>query len=108
VGQGCLIRAAQPLWGQDHMRQRRLVQRETDLLRGPAKLCQVFEITGAMSGSDLCAGGPLQFCDDGARPPVVEGPRVGVSLAADWPRRFFVPGSPWVSPYRRSPRAPRP
>ncbi|WP_042939366.1 DNA-3-methyladenine glycosylase [Rhodococcus sp. AW25M09] len=33
------------------------------------------------------------------------GPRVGVSLAADRPWRFWTQGSPAVSAYRRSPRA---
>jgi DNA-3-methyladenine glycosylase len=108
VGQGCLIRAAQPLVGQDVMRRRRPVRHEVDLLRGPAKLCQAFGIYGALSGTDLCGGGVLQFHDDGTRAPVTEGPRVGVTLAADLPWRFFVPGSRWVSSYRRSPRAPQP
>lgn len=107
VGQGCLIRAAEPLEGLELMRQRRPVRHDVDLLRGPAKLCQAFGITGDMSGMDLCDGGPLAFCDDGCRPHVAEGPRVGVSQAADLPWRFSVVGSPWVSTYRRSPRAPR-
>ena len=38
----------------------------------------------------------------------VEGPRVGVSKAADRPWRFWLPGRPEVSLYRRSPRAPAP
>lgn len=107
VGQGCLIRAAQPLRGHEWLRARRPVERDFDLLRGPAKLCQAFGISGAMSGSDLCGDGVLHFRDDGVRPDVVEGPRVGVSRAADWPRRYYVAGSPWVSAYRRSPRAPQ-
>jgi DNA-3-methyladenine glycosylase len=40
--------------------------------------------------------------------PVTEGPRVGVSKAADRPWRFWVTGRPEVSLYRRSPRAPAP
>jgi DNA-3-methyladenine glycosylase len=107
VGQGCLIRAAEPLEGLEVMRQHRPVLHDVDLLRGPAKLCQAFDITGAMSGMDVCDGGPLEFGDDGCRPAVAEGPRVGVSQAADLPWRFSVAGSPWVSTYRRSPRAPR-
>lgn len=108
VGQGCLIRAAQPLVGHDVMRRRRPVRHEADLLRGPAKLCQAFGIGGSLSGTDVCDGGILQFRDDGTRPPVTAGPRVGVTQAADLPWRFYVPGSRWVSPYRRSPRAPQP
>ncbi len=36
------------------------------------------------------------------------GPRVGVSVAADRPWRFWLSGHPEVSAYRRSPRAPAP
>lgn len=107
VGQGCLIRAAEPLRGHEWMRAHRPVARDVDLLRGPAKLCQAFGIVGAMSGSDLCSDGVMHLHDDGTRPAVVEGPRVGVSQAADWQRRYYAAGSEWVSPYRRSPRAPR-
>jgi DNA-3-methyladenine glycosylase len=107
VGQGCLIRAAEPLEGLELMRQHRPVPHDVNLLRGPAKLCQAFDITGAMSGMNVCDGGPLEFCDDGCRPEVAEGPRVGVTQAADLPWRFYVAGSPWISTYRRSPRAPR-
>lgn len=107
VAQGCLIRAAEPLEGLQHMRARRGSARDVELLRGPAKLCEAFAITGAMSGVDLADGGPVAFYDDGTRPDVADGPRVGVSQAADWPWRFYVRRSPWVSAYRRSPRAPR-
>lgn len=107
VAQGCLIRAAEPLANLERMRSRRGGAADGELLRGPAKLCEAFAITGAMSGADLCVDGPVELRDDGTRPEVVSGPRVGVSHAADWPRRFSVAGSRWVSAYRRSPRAPR-
>ena len=38
----------------------------------------------------------------------VDGPRVGVSQAADRPWRFWLAGVQEVSLYRRSPRAPAP
>lgn len=106
--QGCLVRAAEPLDGLDRMRRRRAAASDRELLRGPAKLCAAFDLTGASSGADLCADGAIVvFGDDGTRPTVEAGPRVGVSQAADWPWRWSVAGSPWVSAYRRSPRAPR-
>ena len=40
--------------------------------------------------------------------PHLDGPRVGVSLAADRRWRLWRAGQPEVSAYRRSPRAPRP
>jgi DNA-3-methyladenine glycosylase len=40
--------------------------------------------------------------------PAADGPRVGVSVAADRPWRFWLAGRLEVSAYRRSPRAPAP
>lgn len=106
VGQGCLIRAAEPLQGLERMRERRNGCRDRELLRGPGRLGQAFALGRAHSGLDLCDGGPLWLADDGARPPIASGPRVGVAAAADVPWRFWAADSRWVSPYKRHPRAP--
>ena len=107
VASGVLIRAAVPVHGIELMAERRGGVAERDLLRGPAKLTIAFAIDGSHSGTDVCGDGAIGYVDDGCRPPVVAGPRVGVSVAADWPWRFMARGSPYVSAYRRSPRAPR-
>lgn len=108
VAQGCLIRAAQPLLGLQRMRARRPGAADRELLRGPAKLSQAFDVNGALNGADVCGGGVLEFTDDGRwRGEVVSGPRVGVAQAADRPWRFFARDCVWVSAYRRSPRAPQ-
>jgi DNA-3-methyladenine glycosylase len=106
VAEGCLLRAAEPLSGLATMRVRRSGKGDRDLLRGPARLAQAFGLSGTDSGRDLCAGGLLYLADDGCRPPVACGPRVGVSVAADRPWRFVAVDSPWVSPYKRHPQAP--
>lgn len=109
VGEGCLLRAGEPVAGIAALRARRPGARDRDLLRGPGRLGQALGLDGSWSGRDLCGpGAPLQLADDGLRPEVVAGPRVGVSFAAELPWRFSVPGSPWVSAYKRSPRAPLP
>jgi DNA-3-methyladenine glycosylase len=107
VGEGCLLRAAEPLEGLDVLRARRGgATRDRDLLRGPGRLGQAYGLDGSWSGRDLCGDGAvLSLGDDGARPEVLAGPRVGVSRAADLPWRFWAAGSPWVSSYKRSPRA---
>lgn len=121
VAAGVLVRAAEPLAGLATMASRRTRGRtagraggplhDRDLLRGPGRLAQGFGITGQLSGADLCpedhsAAGRLSYADDGCRPRITAGPRVGVSAAADWPWRFTATGSPYVSRYVRSPRAP--
>ncbi len=109
MAQGCLLRAAEPLDGVDLVRARRGRATDRDLLRGPGRLGQAYALGGAWSGADLCAADSvLHLADDGTRPAVAVGPRVGVSRAADLPWRFSVAGSPWVSAYKRSPRAPAP
>jgi DNA-3-methyladenine glycosylase len=110
AGEAVLLRAAEPLAGLERMRARRGEgRRDRDLLRGPARLAQAFGLDGAWSGRDLCpngSGAVLHVADDGVALPLVRTPRVGVVEAADWPRRFAAEGNPWVSPYKRHPRAP--
>jgi DNA-3-methyladenine glycosylase len=78
------------------------------LARGPGNLCSALGIKMDDYGIDLFADdGPvrLALCPE---QPVASGPRVGVSLAADRPWRFWLSGRAEVSAYRRSPRAPAP
>ncbi|MGW0163180.1 DNA-3-methyladenine glycosylase [Mycobacterium sp. NPDC003323] len=78
------------------------------LARGPGNLCSALGITMDDNGIDLFdAGSPIRLRLGTAENPVA-GPRVGVSTAADRPWRFWLPGRPEVSAYRRSPRAPAP
>jgi DNA-3-methyladenine glycosylase len=105
TAEGCLLRAAEPLAGLDVIRHRRGNRvADRDLLRGPARLTQAFGLTRDNNGQDLC-GGALYFADDGCRPDVRRGPRVGVIAAADIEWRFVMEGSPWICPYKRNPRA---
>lgn len=87
-GQGVLLRAVVPLAGQRLIRQRRGDRvAERDLTNGPAKLTQAF-------GIDLADDGRrAHVVDDGVAPPEspLVGPRVGIRVAVDWPRRFRVP-----------------
>lgn len=102
-----LLRAAEVLNGVDTATARRpSARRPPDLARGPANLALALGITLADGGTDLRAGAEVRL---ELHEPVAEvalGPRVGVSAAADVPWRFWVPGSPAVSAYRRSSRAP--
>lgn len=78
------------------------------LARGPGNLCSALGITMEDNGIDLFdPDSPVQLTL-GERHVATEGPRVGVSKAADRPWRFWLAGRPEVSAYRRSPRAPAP
>jgi DNA-3-methyladenine glycosylase len=92
-----LIRALEPLGDLEPMRNRRNV-RDRDLARGPGRLAQALGVTGALDGHDLSLP-PLTL--HGARrvPPdaITASPRIGISRAVDWPLRFTVTGSRWLS-----------
>ncbi|MBU9641996.1 DNA-3-methyladenine glycosylase [Burkholderia gladioli] len=100
-GSGVLIRALEPLHGLDAMRAARGERiRDRDLCRGPARLTQALAITGAQDGVDLIrADEGFAVVDDGTAPP--ENPacstRIGISVAKDFPWRWSVPGSRFVS-----------
>lgn len=73
-------------------------------LDGPARLCRALGITGAQNGADLAASA-LRILDAPAvrGRDVARGPRIGVDYAEEWahtPLRFWVRGSPGVSPGR--------
>lgn len=82
--------------------------RPAALARGPGNLCSALGITMEDNGIDLFdPGSPVQLTL-GKQHPAADGPRVGVSQAADRRWRFWLAGRPEVSLYRRSPRAPAP
>ena len=78
------------------------------LARGPGNLCSALAITVDDNGLDLFDPRSAVTVQLGQSCPDIAGPRVGVSRAADRAWRFWVPGHPQVSAYRRSPRAPLP
>lgn len=106
AGRGCavLIRAAVPLAGQSWMREHRPVDRDEQLLSGPAKLCQALAIDRTLNGQPLGRSNGLWLVDDGFRVDRREirvTPRIGVTAAKDHPLRYVLRGSPYASGPRR-------
>ncbi len=98
VGEGVLIRAAEPFSGLNAMRRYRGEVPERDLLRGPGRLAKALDIGRGLNGTDLCAAGPLWLASDGHEPQDVGvSVRIGISRDAHRPLRFFMKGSPYVS-----------
>ena len=99
-----LLRAGEVVEGVEGARSRRTTSRtDVDLARGPALLCVALGITLADGGAALGAGRfALEFA---ATPsPFESGPRTGVSGPGgsdEYPWRFWIPGDPTVSPYKR-------
>lgn len=95
-----LVRALEPLSGIDLMRARRRVRtrRDVDLTNGPGKLCQALGIDSRHNRASLQS--PPIVIRRGVEIPreaVTVTPRVGISRSADWPLRWFVSDSPYVS-----------
>jgi DNA-3-methyladenine glycosylase len=78
------------------------------LARGPGNLCSALGITMDDNAIDLFNPDSPVRLELADAHPAADGPRVGVSVAADRPWRFWLAGRPEVSSYRRSPRAPAP
>lgn len=100
---GCiLLRALEPVAGLEQMARNRGVDAASlrMLTRGPSRLCQALEITRAThNGLDVTdKHSPLRIVDDGFHVKDVRvTPRIGIRHAVDWPLRFSVPGSVFVS-----------
>jgi DNA-3-methyladenine glycosylase len=107
-----LLRAGQVIEGAALAAARRAARRagapavtDRELARGPARLCQALGIDRAQDGADVCDPASalrIRAAPDRASHPaaVSQGPRVGVSSAAEWPWRFWLTGDPAVSVYR--------
>jgi DNA-3-methyladenine glycosylase len=96
---GCvLIRALEPLQGLDTMRARRPgARRVEDLANGPGKLTLALGISRKLNGADVTAGPLLVVGGGGERVEIGVSPRIGITHCADWPLRFFIKGSKFVS-----------
>ncbi len=78
-------------------------RRDHDLARGPARLASLLGLTRERNGVDVTdAASPVRVRAGAVVPAsaVRTGPRVGVATARDVPWRFWLDGSPAVSPYR--------
>ncbi len=104
-GSAVLIRALEPLAGFDLMRARRGAVPDRELTSGPARLCAALAIDGRLNGAPLQRGS-LRILEGVPVPDaqVEVSARIGIRLAADWPLRFYVSSSPYVS---RAPAAVR-
>jgi DNA-3-methyladenine glycosylase len=106
LASGVLLRSGEVVEGLEVARERRGSARDRDLARGPGRLTQALGIKAEHKGAYLLDGGPLRLEPGPPPETVLAGPRVGVSVEADRPWRFWEADSRFVSDYKRSPRAP--
>ncbi len=91
-----LIRALEPTVGLEIMAERRGLASTRALCSGPGKLAEALGITKAHDGLMLDAS-PFELIPSTDRPPIVIGPRIGITKAIDMPWRFGLAGSAFLS-----------
>ena len=102
-----LLRGGTIVEGLELARARRPAASDRDLARGPARLSLALGVPLAASGADLLAA-PFSLHVPASPVEFAAGPRTGVSGAgggAAVPWRFWLPGDPGVSVYRRHARS---
>jgi DNA-3-methyladenine glycosylase len=97
-GSAVLLRALEPLEGEDVMADNRNGKSGVNITNGPGKLCQALQIDKALNAHDLQQA-PLQLelkpmlaADE-----IVQTTRIGISQAADVPWRFYIRENAYVS-----------
>ncbi len=95
-GSAVLIRAIEPRWGIETMRERRGVSRERLLCSGPGRVGQALAVHKAHDGLPLRKE-PFQLRLPMERPLFAAGPRIGISKAVERPWRFGLKDSPYLS-----------
>ena len=97
-GAGVLIRAVEPLEGEAEMIVNRGGRTGRELTNGPSKLCEALVINFDLNGHDISLP-PLRLILAPSLPDsqIVVTNRVGITKAADWPRRFYIRDNPFVS-----------
>ena len=103
AGGAVLIRAIEPEFGLERMRERRGLDDIRRLCAGPGRLCQALGVSRDHDGLPL-DGPPFRMEPRSAPVDIAAGPRVGISRAVEVPWRFGLSGSPYLS--RPMPSAP--
>jgi len=95
-GSAVLLRAIEPITGIDMMILRRGTDKPKLLCSGPGRLCQALAITGEMDGAPLNAP-PFFLRLPKEAAAITSGRRIGISRATEYPWRFGLKDSTFVS-----------
>jgi DNA-3-methyladenine glycosylase len=104
VAGAVLLRAGEVTSDLGMARKRRpSARRDSELARGPARLASLLGLGREQNGLDLTdPTSPVRlYAGDPVRRTLIRsGPRVGIAVEVERPWRFWIDGSPAVSPYR--------
>lgn len=105
VPSAVLLRAVEPVDGIELMRRRRGWDDLRELARGPARLCEAFDVDRRLDGWDLTRGEQIWISGDSSVPvseaTIAITPRIGVTSAHQLELRYFVAGNSFVSGRKR-------
>jgi DNA-3-methyladenine glycosylase len=102
LGEAVLIRALEPVEGEELMQKRRKSQHRRTLCQGPARLVQAMGIDKSMNGAGLLSENLHILPRVQNDFEVFVTTRIGITRGADLPYRFYIAGHPGVSrPVRR-------
>jgi DNA-3-methyladenine glycosylase len=96
VAQAVLVRALEPRHGLDAMRARRRIDDPRLLCSGPGRLCQALGVTREHDGLALDEP-PFELHARAEQPEIGAGPRIGITRAAEYPWRYVLAGSRFLS-----------
>ncbi|MEI8134168.1 MAG: DNA-3-methyladenine glycosylase [bacterium] len=105
TGEAVLFRALEPVSGTSEMFIRRIkAKTERDLLSGPAKICQAFDVGKPKHGEDFVYAKNLYLTQGSLRSneKTLTTTRVGISVGIEKKWRFIIDGNPFVSKGRTS------
>lgn len=95
--EGILIRAIKPSRGIEKMKENRGWDDKKKLASGPGKLTEALGIEKEKYNGQKISESSLSLYTTDLRPEIEESSRVGISEAKDWPARFSMKNSSYVS-----------
>lgn len=95
-GEAVLIRALEPLSGIEEMKKLRKTDKLLNLCSGPGKLCQALNISKQQNGKCL-QNDDIQVFDAERTEDIFTTTRIGISLGADLPYRYYLKGNKFIS-----------
>jgi DNA-3-methyladenine glycosylase len=97
-GGAVLLRALEPVAGIAAMRERRHGVEDRQLCNGPGKLCQALAIGRSLDGHPMRSSKVrVGLAIEPVNAEIGISARIGITKAADWPLRFTIADSRWLS-----------
>jgi DNA-3-methyladenine glycosylase len=98
TGSAVLIRAIEPVWGIERMREHRGTDELRRLTRGPAMLCQALQVDRAFDAVDVTECGDITIAHGWTEVSRITATnRIGISKSTERKLRFFIDGNRYVS-----------